>query len=63
MLVGRLAGILVASAVVFALAGCAGEAMPTPTPSATPVAPSGDGVLRIGDMTPVTGDFAGFAKD
>jgi len=62
MLVGRLAGILVASAVVFALAGCAGEAMPTPTPSATPVAPSGDGVLRIGDMTPVTGDLAGFAK-
>ena len=62
MLVGRVAGILVASAVVFALAGCAGEAMPTPSPSATPVAPSGDGILRIGDLTPVTGDLAGFAK-
>lgn len=62
MLVSRLAGILVASAVVFALAGCAGAAMQTPTPTATPAVPSGDGVLRIGDMTPVTGDLASYAK-
>lgn len=62
MLVARLAGILVAGAVVFALAGCSGEAMPTPAPSATPVAPTGDGVLRIGDMTPVSGPLAAFAK-
>jgi branched-chain amino acid transport system substrate-binding protein len=62
MLVGRLARILAASAVVFALAGCAGAAMPTPTPTATPVVPSGDGILRIGDMTPVTGDLAAYAK-
>ena len=62
MLVARLAGILVAGAVVFALAGCSGEAMPTPAPTATPVAPTGDGVLRIGDMTPVSGALAAFAK-
>lgn len=62
MLVARLAGILVAGAVVFAFTGCSGEAMPTPTPTATPVAPTGDGVLRIGDMTPVSGPLAAFAK-
>ena len=62
MLVSRLAGILVAGAVVWALAGCSGEAMPMPIPSATPVTPSGDGVLRIGDMTPVSGPLAAFAK-
>ncbi|MBK5239538.1 MAG: ABC transporter substrate-binding protein, partial [Actinomycetales bacterium] len=62
MLVARLAGILVAGAVVFALAGCSGEAMPTSTPSATTVAPTGDGVLRIGDMSPVSGPLAAFAK-
>ncbi|GAB2814611.1 hypothetical protein GCM10027022_00750 [Alpinimonas psychrophila] len=62
MLVSRLAGIFLAGAVIVALAGCSGEAMITPTPSATPVAPSGDGVLRIGDMTPVSGPLAAFAK-
>lgn len=62
MLVGRWAGILVAGAVVFALAGCSGETMPIPTVTATPVAPSGDGILRIGDMTPVSGPLAAFAK-
>lgn len=62
MLVSRVAGILVAGAVVFALAGCSGQAMPTPTPAPTPVTPSGDGVLRIGDMTPVSGVLAAFAK-
>jgi branched-chain amino acid transport system substrate-binding protein len=61
MLVSRMAGILVAGAVVFALAGCSGEAMPTPTPTPTPVMASGDGVLRIGDMSPVTGPLAAFA--
>lgn len=62
MLVGRLAGILVAGAVVVALAGCAGQEMPTPTPTATPVAATGDGTLRIGDMTPVSGALAAYAK-
>ncbi len=62
MLVGRLAGILVAGAVVVALAGCSGQAMPTPTPTATPVAATGDGTLRIGDMTPVSGPLAAYAK-
>jgi hypothetical protein len=35
--------------------------MPVPTPTVTPVAPSGDGVLRIGDMTPISGPLAAFA--
>jgi len=62
MLVRRLAGILVAGAVVVALAGCAGQAMPTPSITATPVTPTGDGVLKIGDMTPLSGPLASFAK-
>jgi hypothetical protein len=34
--------------------------MPVPTPTPTPTA-SGDGVLRIGDMTPLTGPLSGTA--
>ena len=43
-----------------ALAGCSFLPMPVPTPTPTPTA-SGDGVLRIGDMAPLTGALAGTA--
>lgn len=49
---------LVASASL--LAGCSFLPMPVPTPTPTPTA-SGDGVLRIGDMTPLTGPLSGTA--
>ena len=39
------------------LTGCSFLPMPVPTPTPTPTA-SGDGVLRIGDMTPLTGPLA-----
>lgn len=62
MLVRRLAGVLVAGAVIFAFTGCSAAVVPVPTPTATPVAPSGDGVLRIGDLMPISGPLAAFAK-
>lgn len=47
---------VVASTAVL-LTGCTFLPMPVPTPTPTPTA-SGDGVLRIGDMTPITGSLA-----
>lgn len=56
----KIAATIVAGALALTLAGCSGgEVTPTATP--TPVKPSGDGVLRIGDMTPVTGDLAAYS--
>lgn len=49
-----------AAVAALALAGCTAEA-PVPTPTPTPVetvAPSGDGVLRIGTLFPTTGATA-----
>lgn len=47
-----------ATAVVLALSACtAGQPMPTPTPT-IPLAPTGDGVLRIGTLVPTSGTFA-----
>ena len=54
--------VLVASAAALSLAGCSSQAMPVPTVTSTPVAASGDGVLRIGDLIPVTGPLAASAK-
>lgn len=56
----RPAALAAASALAIALAGCtAVEAMPTPTPTPTEtLAPSGDGVLRIGTLFPTTGATA-----
>jgi branched-chain amino acid transport system substrate-binding protein len=45
-------------ALALSLTGCAGGAEVEPTATPTPVAPTGDGVLRIGDMTPITGPMA-----
>jgi ABC-type branched-subunit amino acid transport system substrate-binding protein len=45
-------------ALALGLTGCAGGAVVEPTATPTPVAPTGDGVLRIGDMTPITGPMA-----
>jgi ABC-type branched-subunit amino acid transport system substrate-binding protein len=33
-------------------------AMPTPTPTPTPITPSGDGVLKIGNIVPTSGTYA-----
>ena len=48
---------------LLALTGCTAAEPVAPTPTATPsalpsVVPSGDGVLRIGTIFPMTGDFA-----
>ncbi len=55
-----------ASALALALVGCTAAApMPTPTPTPTEtLAPSGDGVLRIGTLFPTTGStsFLGAAQ-
>lgn len=56
----RLALTATAVALSVALVGCTAPAplpTPTPTPSAT-VAPTGDGVLRIGTLFPMSGDVA-----
>lgn len=61
----RLAALSAASAVALALAGCTAAPMPTPTPTPTEtLAPSGDGVLRIGTLFPTTGatSFLGAAQ-
>lgn len=54
------AGIALLALVV---AGCSGDPMPTPNPSATPSptaeGPFGDGELRIGTLVPITGAEAG----
>lgn len=49
-----------AIALALALTGCTAPApRPTPTPTAVPtIAPSGDGILRIGTLFPMTGDAA-----
>ncbi len=52
-----IASITTAAALGSILAGCSFLPMPVPTPTPTPTA-SGDGVLRIGDMTPLTGSLA-----
>jgi branched-chain amino acid transport system substrate-binding protein len=50
------------SALALGLTGCAGgAAVVEPTATPTPVAPTGDGVLRIGDMTPVNGPLAAYS--
>ncbi|AYF97514.1 ABC transporter substrate-binding protein [Protaetiibacter intestinalis] len=56
----RRASLLAAAAASVLLAGCTAVApMPTPTPTPTEtVAPSGDGVLRIGTLFPTTGATA-----
>jgi len=55
----RLALIAVAAASVALLAGCSAGAAPTPT--ATPVPPTGDKVFRMGDLTPMTGELAPYS--
>lgn len=62
MLIRRVLVVLVASAAAMTLAGCSSQAMPIPSVTATPVAPSGDGIIRIGDLSPVTGPLAASAK-
>lgn len=56
----RLALTAMAAMVVIVLSGCSAPA-PLPTPTTTPsvtVAPTGDGVLRIGTLFPMSGDVA-----
>ncbi|TPX03523.1 amino acid ABC transporter substrate-binding protein, partial [Schumannella luteola] len=55
-----LASAAAALALAISLAACTAAPMPTPTPTPTetPVAPSGDGVLRIGTLFPTTGATA-----
>src|SRR5690606_20407643 len=52
------------AAFAMVLIGCTPQPMPTPTPTPTQtVAPSGDGVLRIGTLLPTTGGaLAGAAQ-
>jgi hypothetical protein len=54
------AGFAVVASSALLLTGCTFLPMPVPTPTPTPTA-SGDGVLRIGDMTPLGGPLAGTA--
>ena len=56
----RVAKFLLSVAGVAAVTGCTLLPMPVPTPTPTPT-PSGDGVLRIGDLVPLTGSLAGTA--
>lgn len=58
----KAAVVLVTGLAVLGLTACAGEPAPKPTATPTPVAPSGDGILRIGDLTPTTGDMAAFGN-
>ncbi len=55
-----IAGFAVVASSALLLSGCSFLPMPVPTPTPTPTA-SGDGVLRIGDMTPLGGPLAGTA--
>jgi branched-chain amino acid transport system substrate-binding protein len=60
----RLLGLsILAGAVALTLVGCASSSEPAPTPTATPtpVPASGDGVLRIGDLTPLSGGLSATA--
>ncbi|MEG2777769.1 MAG: branched-chain amino acid ABC transporter substrate-binding protein, partial [Aurantimicrobium sp.] len=57
----KIATVFVAGAVVLGMAACSGGSAVTPTVTPTAVKPSGDGILRIGDMTPVSGDLAAYA--
>lgn len=52
-----LAGIAVIASSAILLSGCTFLPMPVPTPTPTPTA-SGDGVLRIGNLTPISGPLA-----
>lgn len=61
MVIKKLGALAIAGALAISLAACAAEVGPQPTATPTPVKPSGDGVLRIGDFTPLTGDLAPFA--
>lgn len=56
----RLALIAMGAALAVALVGCAApRPLPTPTPTPTEsAAPTGDGVLRIGTLFPMSGDVA-----
>lgn len=54
--------VLVTGLTVVGLTACSGEAAPKPTATPTPVAASGDGILRIGDLTPTTGDLAAYGN-
>lgn len=61
----RPAALMAASVLAVALVGCTAAPMPTPTPTPTEtLAPSGDGVLRIGTLFPTTGatSFLGAAQ-
>ncbi len=58
--VTRVAAVVALVASASLLSGCTFLPMPVPTPTPTPT-PSGDGVLRVGDMTPLTGPLAGTA--
>jgi len=53
---------VVAIALALALTGCTAPkpqpTTPTPTPTAAPVAPSGDGILRVGTLFSMTGKTA-----
>ena len=56
--IGRACTVVIASSLL--LVGCAAPPPAMPTPAPTPTAtiePSGDGVLRIGDLLPATGTF------
>lgn len=57
----KFAATIVAGVVVLGLAACSGGPAVVPTATPTPVKASGDGILRIGDMTPVSGDLAAFS--
>lgn len=61
MAFNKIATVFVAGAVVIGMAACSGETAVVPTATPTPVAASGDGILRIGDMTPVTGELAAYS--
>ena len=57
----KIATVFVAGAVVLGMAACSGGSAVVPTATPTPVKASGDGILRIGDMTPVSGDLAAYS--
>lgn len=57
----KIATVFVAGAVVLGMAACSGGSAVVPTATPTPVKPSGDGILRIGDLTPVSGDLAAYS--
>ena len=62
MLTKKLGVLAMTGALVLSLSACASaDPGPQPTATPTPVKPSGDGILRIGDLTPLTGDLAPFA--